>query len=1553
MMSKAEREALAEAAAKRASKNDEVADAAVSGSFRNDAGEEVSFEQAMTTKANNPEAFENALKVAGQEDIQDELTEKVASLWGTGFDGMLRNTLAFIRQNADSTDPAIQNQVLERLESLDTIKSQVALAKATAENTGKKTKHSQFARGRAHHVRGGDRAGVASDSSVSRVIDRVSQGYDPILDSASQDLGALIDDSRLPFETLQDVLTSGRDSLVPMLAAVERNGGLEDLMAAAKEHDTVVRDLTGSLLPGGVDEYDRIMSEASQIAESTGWYAAGDVVAQSIPLMDMDGKLLGSRYARDYAKPELVAELAERLVDGSYLREHGYSNLGRLIEDKPQVFSEMVDAVATKADNGVQSGLKYGSEVDLRTRFYDQLEGIARESTQVEMPFISRTRAFLGSVAEDTVVSEDIISGRGLGLRPDEIEDLNLPAFFASPGQKTAGQLSAYIEANMPRVEVVNLDNTRKVPYSGAMASGGDGTKTFEIVVKRGAAAADGPDVSSVNNRYGTANLIEVDSRSAAQPVLAHLRGNVYTDSRGRSIMRITSDGESYRELVESGATDAASLESHRRAMMSGVKAALDSAARKGLDGIAIGRNVADSLPESQRFIDESTDMLMSDFSDHIRRIGGGEGYTDFVGPESISPSRIKLHPVGEKSWFAGHTQEGKPVMINWSHNDKGYVVVEDKLLVSEGNVYNTISEAKEAAARAMNKPSQRGGNDVLAFEIDDAVRQYASDGQSLYKKVDDQELARIEFPAGEDPERWIESNFKTIITAFDGADPYSFAHEMGHLFRHYLRMADPDLLKQAEEIFSVRNGQWSGDGAFKVPNPVTGIDDSPEELFADMFMKWVELGGRQADQGADGFFTKARDFIYGLYRRFVPGSTIEDEMPLEMKKFFDDVFGGVEYSDYTNNNVKAVLDSLKYSSPVALSNVIEDFSPDTIKAANDLALTLKAREARESAIANAVKSSGVTRDQADAAIPTENLWVDAMNDAIANGVEDDVVKFTVPGGSKEYTVSMPSDRDILEQLRLPDEIASDILRYENLAKTISSETAEWEAWIDAMTNIFKSSVTAPFPGYHIRNLLSGAVQNALNEVYDATVPGFKKYTSPYLKASKVIFGDSIDDIQDIAYFKEFADADEATDELRKLAFMYGVTDSPGQLRDIYGVGGRVGDSIAGAAATEGDTFLGRSVNFVRDRAADPYEVAGQEVGLLDRLNPLKVAGGGSSVDRFVGARYGRPIGDLVESHHRLSAFIGYISQGYDPAEAAKRAKMIHVDYGDLTGAERKVLRRIFPFYSFSKGMAKYLANEIYTRPGGPVGQSIRAANISKDQDISTPQYVSQGVSIPLGQGSDGSRNLLTGLGLMHESAVQQFDPIAKLDVRGALFEAGKMLNPIPKGIIEIGTNRSLFQETPQGGRSLDDMDPLLGRTLTNIGNLTGVTDRDDPVPTPKLLESVLSNSPAARLLSTTRQITDERKGIPSRIANALTGLKITTVSPAAQDAVLRERASILMRELGGRSFERSYIPDDVKAGLSPEDLEKAEMYESIMNLLAERAKQRKAIREMQEAQNN
>jgi hypothetical protein len=69
--------------------------------------------------------------------------------------------------------------------------------------------------------------------------------------------------------------------------------------------------------------------------------------------------------------------------------------------------------------------------------------------------------------------------------------------------------------------------------------------------------------------------------------------------------------------------------------------------------------------------------------------------------------------------------------------------------------------------------------------------------------------------------------------------------------------------------------------------------------------------------------------------------------------------------------------------------------------------------------------------------------------------------------------------------------------------------------------------------------------------------------------------------------------------------------------------------------------------------------------------------------------------------------------------------------------------------------------------------------------------------------------------------------------------------------------------------------------------------------------------------------------------------MKLVNVPIKTQEAMVRQSVQELMREVGGRGYEKYYIPPAVYAKLSPDEQKRADMLNKILTDLANRAKAR------------
>lgn len=499
-----------------------------------------------------------------------------------------------------------------------------------------------------------------------------------------------------------------------------------------------------------------------------------------------------------------------------------------------------------------------------------------------------------------------------------------------------------------------------------------------------------------------------------------------------------------------------------------------------------------------------------------------------------------------------------------------------------------------------------------------------------------------------------------------------------------------------------------------------------------------------------------------------------------------------------------------------------------------------------------------------------------------------------------------------LAGLKVPADVADAVAAYIKPHKS-----AEWlemtQAVMGRFNQWFRRNVTLPFASFASRNFISGQHVNAFASGLMRTGRDVADYERAFMDVAKLI---------------KNPEADAET--VRRL-YKYGV------LNPRVGFEGVELSSGAGSLAPK-SAFDVRSTwaQAGLDVAAQPSIVPG-----LDKLP------GGKTLRR-IGKTWmgtGERLNQNVEALNRAPMFLYLERKGWSPLAAAKKVNELQFDYSDFTAFEQGLRNTAIPFYAFQRKVAPLMYRNLIERPGGGVAQTIRATNYARGdraQAATTPDYVSQTTSIPLGTLADGSQRFLTGLGLAHEVPAQYLG--------GGLREAGleglSQLSPLLKAPLEWFTKQSFFQRGPGGaGRPLETMDPTIRRTISNIQEQLG-GEPAGRLPPPGLLEFAAANSPFSRYLTTARQLSDPRKGILGNVMMQATGLRFTDISPAAQEATLRQRAAELMKEMGARTFEKVYFDKDEIPNLPPEDQETATKLNALQRLLARKASARARLAE-------
>ena len=252
-------------------------------------------------------------------------------------------------------------------------------------------------------------------------------------------------------------------------------------------------------------------------------------------------------------------------------------------------------------------------------------------------------------------------------------------------------------------------------------------------------------------------------------------------------------------------------------------------------------------------------------------------------------------------------------------------------------------------------------------------------------------------------------------------------------------------------------------------------------------------------------------------------------------------------------------------------------------------------------------------------------------------------------------------------------------------------------------------------------------------------------------------------------------------------------------------IGGRIRAPLAvpslfsvGAGMFAPSRYIPKVKKLAKDAVPDINEKGLSFWEKYEEFMPWNIRGVAGDETKFFAARWGEDTAFAVEGYNRLSPYIAFRRQGYSAAEASRRVKAAQVDYGALTEFERKVMKRIFPFYTFTRHMTPFVIEQLVQKPSGAMAQVLRKGSQLRGtgpESALLPSWVTRGTAIPVGGGQPGQDRYLMSLGLGHE------DPLSMVYIGGTPWQtvsntARQMMsriNPIPRSIIEAGTGKTMF----------------------------------------------------------------------------------------------------------------------------------------------------------------
>jgi len=309
----------------------------------------------------------------------------------------------------------------------------------------------------------------------------------------------------------------------------------------------------------------------------------------------------------------------------------------------------------------------------------------------------------------------------------------------------------------------------------------------------------------------------------------------------------------------------------------------------------------------------------------------------------------------------------------------------------------------------------------------------------------------------------------------------------------------------------------------------------------------------------------------------------------------------------------------------------------------------------------------------------------------------------------------------------------------------------------------------------------------------------------------------------------------------------------------------------------------------------------------------------------------GEKAGNTAEDWIRGTHFLGGMLKDMTPAEAKLSTMKYQIDYSDLTQFEKHVMRRVFPWYTFTRHNLPPLLEDMVTNPG-KVTPAIRLVGGTREPDQFAPAYIGEGASIPVPGAPEGQQRYISSFGLpIEDEGVKAIGSILRGDTQRSLQTLLGMANPFIKAPIEQATGRQLFS-----GRRLDELQP------STVGSLGGLL----PDEIARGATQVIANSPAGRAAGVVDKLLDPRKTIGETLVNLGSGVQLTDVNvPVQQDIAARE---FLKGQLIGtpniRTREEVYSPVNQRPNLTPEQMYALALLQGADQRVRQRAEQEKLM---------
>lgn len=311
----------------------------------------------------------------------------------------------------------------------------------------------------------------------------------------------------------------------------------------------------------------------------------------------------------------------------------------------------------------------------------------------------------------------------------------------------------------------------------------------------------------------------------------------------------------------------------------------------------------------------------------------------------------------------------------------------------------------------------------------------------------------------------------------------------------------------------------------------------------------------------------------------------------------------------------------------------------------------------------------------------------------------------------------------------------------------------------DWATGLFKGYVTSLFPSFHLRNLTSNQFQGMLKFGVSAFNP--RNWTLG-------IFGSTGKGLK------------------TKIGTKMGQTLTLGE--------------IVKQAEKEGlfQSTFGRTEQMIEETAKALTKQRSTSRFIVKNLNPLS--------RENIALQSGRATGQMVENSTRLSYFISEIVSGKSATDAAKSVEDALFNYSKITPFEKSIMRRLIPFWTFSRKNAELQLRTLAKTPGRFGAQfklfnnvdEVFGEEISPEEFEGIPTWAQEQFGFKSGTDKYGRPNVIYSFGTPVEEFLGRFSGKKSIFLNAVLDTLGKM-NPLIKVPAERALKKDFFRDQDLG----------------------------------------------------------------------------------------------------------------------------------------------------------